>query len=73
VFHHNIMWCNDDLFSTVPNGETGGIENDMPFNQLSWSKILESGKTNRSMMSLYHNLYLEEKREKSKNKIRIES
>jgi hypothetical protein len=33
----------DDLFSTVPNGETGGILDDMPINQLSWSNILESG------------------------------
>jgi hypothetical protein len=33
----------DDLFSTVPNGETGGILDDMPFNQLSWSNILEPG------------------------------
>jgi hypothetical protein len=30
----------DDLFSTVPNGETGGILEDMPFNHQSWAKIL---------------------------------
>ncbi|KAG7349585.1 reverse transcriptase RNA-dependent DNA polymerase [Nitzschia inconspicua] len=33
----------DDLFSTVPNAETGGVENNMPFNSDSWSKIVETG------------------------------
>jgi hypothetical protein len=33
----------DDLFSTVPNGETGGIVDDMPFNPQTWQKIVESG------------------------------
>ncbi|KAG7374494.1 reverse transcriptase RNA-dependent DNA polymerase [Nitzschia inconspicua] len=33
----------DDLFSTVPNAETGGVENNMPFNPDSWSKIVETG------------------------------
>jgi hypothetical protein len=33
----------DDLFTTVPNGEAGGILNDMPFDHRSWSQILESG------------------------------
>jgi hypothetical protein len=31
-----------DLFTTDPNAETGGILNEMPFNQLSSMKILES-------------------------------
>jgi hypothetical protein len=33
----------DDLFTTVPNGDTGGVLVDMPFNPQSWSKIVESG------------------------------
>jgi hypothetical protein len=33
----------DDLFTTVPNGETGGLVEAMKFNPESWMKILESG------------------------------
>jgi hypothetical protein len=33
----------DDLFTTVPNGDTGGTLDDMPFTPQSWSKIVESG------------------------------
>jgi hypothetical protein len=33
----------DDLFTTVPNGETGGILDQMPFNPHSWLKVLETG------------------------------
>jgi hypothetical protein len=33
----------DDLFTTVPNGETGGLIEGMPFNPESWQKIVESG------------------------------
>jgi hypothetical protein len=33
----------DDLFSTVPNGETGGVVEEMAFNPHSWMKILETG------------------------------
>ncbi|KAG7341235.1 reverse transcriptase RNA-dependent DNA polymerase [Nitzschia inconspicua] len=33
----------DDLFYTVPNAETGGVENHMPFNSDSWSTIVETG------------------------------
>jgi hypothetical protein len=33
----------DDLFTTVPNGETGGILDQMTFNPQSWLKVLETG------------------------------
>ena len=32
----------DDLFTTVPNGETGGVIEGMPFNSESWRQILET-------------------------------
>jgi hypothetical protein len=33
----------DDLFTTVPNGETGGLIEEMQFNPESWQQILETG------------------------------
>jgi hypothetical protein len=39
--HFHVVY--DDLFSTVPNGETGGVVEEMAFNPHSWMKILETG------------------------------
>jgi hypothetical protein len=33
----------DDLFTTVPNGESGGLMEQMKFNPNSWLQILETG------------------------------
>jgi hypothetical protein len=33
----------DDLFSTVPNAESGGVDDQMPFNPLTWNQIVSTG------------------------------
>jgi hypothetical protein len=33
----------DDLFSTVPNAKSGGVDDQMPFNPIPWNQIVNTG------------------------------